>query len=160
MAIYSLQWVRSLSNSNPPTYDDFFEGDSVDAVAGEPVYLTSGFMVKRSANTQIVLGLIDEPAANSATAETDLLKKRVQIISLGQVYIASISAAGATANVAQTDVGVAYGIIESSVTANKWVINRSETTNTSVRVLKNYDAIGAVDGRVEVTFLYNEITVA
>lgn len=155
--VTSFTWRYGLNNSNPPGYDEQFEANSQDHKVGELVRAASGFIGKRAAATDLILGIADRDGANDAAAQTKGLKSRYQLIQPNAVYMASVSAAGAATTSAQTDMYSSFGVIESSVEADKWTVNKSDTTNKRVTIIGLVDPAGTTHGRVLVQFIAAQI---
>lgn len=144
------------SSANANT-ESFPEGDSEDWVRGEPVYGNiGGYLAKAAATTPLILGIADDAAANSATAETDGLTKRATVIDTTQIWEGSVrydEDGDADDQIKVTQLFNCYGIIESSTVANAWVIDLSNVTQKRVRIIKLVDVAAVVYGRVQFKFL-------
>jgi hypothetical protein len=102
------------------------------------------------------MGIADDPAVNSATAESVGLTKRAVVIDTTQIWEGSVrydEDGDADDQIAQAMLFNCYGILESSTVANKWVIDLSNVTQKRVRIIKLVDVVGVVYGRVQFKFL-------
>ncbi len=153
--------VKTLTG-NTPYADELPVADDQDWKNGEPVYLASGYLTKRSAATQKLLGLADGDAENSATAEIDGDTESYIALTTDMILEGSVESSGAATGadaIQQTDLGTAYGIKESGVVGDKWVIDKTETSDTSVRIIKLIDKVGDFYGRVQCVPLALELQI-
>lgn len=123
------------------------EGDSEDGKKGEPVLYTAGFITKRAAVTEEILGILQDDMSNSATAEADGTRVRLLLLSSNLYFTASLSGVSAAA-----DRGASFGIVESGV-ADVWHVNRSDTTDKIVNIVDILGTIGDTNTLVKVKFL-------
>lgn len=148
-AIKALRIVKTFSGQTPKT-DKLLEGDSEDGAYGEPCSFDSnGHVKKRDTNTDIMLGALILAQQNSATAETDGEQSEFVYWNSDCVLEGSYEGASAATVIAQNILGVDYGIKESGVTANRWVVNAADETNVMVRIIKIISDIGDVYGYVQ-----------
>jgi hypothetical protein len=150
-AVKSLSIVRTFSGNMTPYADELLEGDSQDGAIGECVsFDANGHVQKRAAQTDLCLGSLTTAQQNSATAETDGDKSKFVYWTSDCILEGSVEKDVAASSVlAQNLVGNDYGIKESAVTANRWVVDLDETTNVSVRIIKLVDAVGDLYGKVQ-----------
>jgi hypothetical protein len=114
---------------------------------GDPLKLTTGGLIEIATDVdQSIFGIALEAASGTTSDPVAVLV----INPWSDIFSASISAAGATATSAQTDVGLAMSFIKSTQTGEtaKMVLDRSDTTTPSVEVIGAKDPIGTVDGRM------------
>lgn len=157
MTIRGFELRKIYPSSGNPATPAFPEADSQDWVRGEPVYGNiSGYLEKAAATTPLIMGIADDAAANSATAQTDGLMKRATVIDTTQVWEGSIrydEDGDADDQIAQTMLFASYGIIESSTVANAWVIDTSNVTQKRVTIIGLVDAVAVLYGRVMFKFI-------
>ena len=151
--VTGLRWRQGYGNSNPPPFEEQIETNSQNTVVGELVTGVVGFVSKRVAAAELVLGIADIPGWNNANSQTLGLKARYQPVILNAVYMVSISNAGNVANIAQANLFVAYGLIESLVEVDKWVVNNADVATPKVKIIGFVDPVGTPHGRVLVQFL-------
>jgi hypothetical protein len=125
---------------------NFPEAATQTFAKGDPVNLTTGGLVEAAADTGSVLGLALEAASGTTSNSVSVLI----INPWSDLFTASVSAAGATATSAQTDVGLHCSWVKSTQTGEtaKTVIDRSDVTTPGLEMLGPYDPIGTVDGRM------------
>ncbi len=150
-AIKALSIVKTFSGSLTPYGDKSLEGDSEDGALGEPCSFDgNGHVKKRDTNTDIMLGALTAAQQNSASAETDGEESEYVYWTPDTILEGSVEGATAGASVlAQSHVGVSYGLKESGVTANRWVVDLANTTQTMVRIIKRISDVGDVYGYVQ-----------
>ncbi len=136
----------------PGHIEYLFEGDSEDGKKGEPVQLSSGFLVKRSAASEKIFGFLMDDMENSATAETDGDKVRVLVLSTNQYFVGSMSGVSAA-----TDRGKSYGIVESGTVTDAWHVNKSDTSNKKVTIIDLLEPVGDTNTLVKVKFIATQM---
>lgn len=150
-AIKALSIVKTFSGSLTPYADKLLEGDSEDGKLGEPCsFDTNGHVEKRDAAGDLMLGALIKAQQNSATAETDGEESEFMYWTPDCILEGSFEGADAAGSIlAQNILGNDYGIKESGVTADRWVVNAADESDVMVRVIKIIDAIGDVYGKVQ-----------
>lgn len=137
--------VASLYGVEPPQLP-FREGASQTFKAGAILTLASGLLVEAGADPTAILGMAVADGANNA------LNKEVGVELLtpdARVEMNVKGTAGAN-NSALTDVGLSYGIVKDA--SGHWVVDKDETTNKRVTIVRLVDPAGEANGRVHVTF--------
>ena len=117
---------------------------------GDPVKLDSAGRVLLGVDTEAPMGV----ALADASGTTDALVA-IQLIDTEQIWTGTTSAAGATADVAQTDIGVECSFIKSTISGSTdiTVLDLSDTTTPTMVIVgfdkrDNESAVGATDGRL------------
>lgn len=146
MAVYAMRWAKPGRPSSGPDYGYFPKKASETFKRGDPVKLDTNGEVLLAVDTEGSVGIADADAADFATAAL----VPVILHNIDDWYVASISAAGATATSAQTDVGLRCSYIKSTITGEttKTVVDRSDTQADVLHVIGLYDPAATVDGRV------------
>ncbi len=133
-----------------PTWGEYIElpeGDNQTFRKGMLVGLTNGRVTGITGNpaSGSVLGVATMDARNTVNPGNTI----VFVPSANCLFLANVAAAQTTA---VTDVGAAYGL---TVEANNVHVNKADTTNTRVRIVKldPRDPVGDVNGRVWFRFL-------
>lgn len=151
MAVHAISWLKPANPSSGPQVRRYPEAAAQTVSKGHPVVLDSAGRVKLAVDTETgPFGILLEDFSGT----TDNLV-RVAVITQGDLWIASGSAAGATRDVIRTDVGAKVSWILSSVSGEttKAVLDFSDTTGDAgnlgpaFEVLDIYDPVGTTDGR-------------
>ena len=124
--VSAIAWYKPANPSGGPNIRRYPETAGQTVSKGHPVVLDSAGRVKLAVDTETgPFGI----AAADFSGTTDALLP-VTIITQGDLWIASGSAAGATRTVARTDVGLKVSWILSTITDNttKAVLDFSDTT--------------------------------
>jgi hypothetical protein len=141
-------------DGTPPVLWLFPEAASQTYKAGEFVYRASGYLTICGADPSQILGIAMEDAHNSTAGAYDMLV----LVATGQTLfkINVYHSVSGNNKIEAADLGTAYGLVNAS---NKWLVDKTDTGNTRVRVQKFYDAIGETAGFVLVTVLpaYREV---
>ncbi len=140
--------VIQTETDSPGMIQNLLVGDSVDGTKGEPVQLSSGFIVKRSSTSEKIFGFLAEDSGNSATAETDGDRVRVLVLSTNLYFTATMSGVSAA-----TDRGKSYGIVESGSVADAWHVNKSDTSNKKVTIIELLEPVGDTNTLVKLKFI-------
>ena len=149
--VYAIAWLKPANPSSGPQVRRYPETAGQTVAKGHPVVLDGAGRVKLAVDTETgPFGI-----ANADFSGTTDALLPVTIITQGDLWIASGSAAGATRTVARTDVGLKVSWILSTITDNttKAVLDFSDTTGDAgnmgpvFEVIDVYDAVGTVDGR-------------
>lgn len=151
MSIQPMILRQHFPSSVDPNSKAFPEANSQDFIVGEPTYLVSGYLTKFAVGANNLLGMADDAAANDAAAQTKGLTKRVTMFNSNQIWEANVrndDDGDADDAIAATDMGASFGIIESTVVADRWCINKADTTNKRVTIIGFVDAVGDIYGRV------------
>jgi hypothetical protein len=146
-----MAWLRSMSPSSGPSVRYYPEAASQSFKKGDPVKLNTSGQVLLAVDTESGPWAI----ANADASGTTNAEVGVTLMTVGDVFVASASAAGATRTVTQSDVGLQCSWIKSTVTGetDKSVLDQADTTTPSFEIVDTYDDVGTVDGRYEFRIL-------
>lgn len=136
-------------SGNAPRVQSFPEAASQTFVAGEPVYLSSGYVTECGDDPSAILGIAADNAHNDSTAGK--YSVGVYIPDSDMVFEANIYGGGNLTAI--TDVGRSMGIYRDT-TNSKLYVDKGDTHNHRVVVvgLSKKDAVGDTYGRVLVQF--------
>jgi hypothetical protein len=147
MAVYAITWAKSGVPSSGPLVMSYPEAATMTFKKGDPVKLTTGGLVEDATDEdESIFGIALEDASGTTSDPVAVLV----INPWSDIFSASISAAGATADSAQTDIGLAVSFIKSTQTGetNKMVLDRTNVTTPSCEIIGAKDPIGTTDGRL------------
>jgi hypothetical protein len=145
MTVYAITWTKSGKPSSGPLVLTYPEAAAQTFKKGDPVKVNAGGQVLLGVDTEGSLGIAERDA--SGVTNTDI---RVTLHNYDDLYTASLSAAGATATLAQADVGTRCSYIKSTITGEtaKTVVDKSDAQTDVLVIVGLKDPVGTVDGRV------------
>lgn len=134
---------------------DLTEGASVTAKTGAPMVISSGLVVEATSGAGVtaVIGLYEQNGQNVASPPNlgRIIPALDHVVFEGNLDATTSNDPAGTHALAQTDVGLQYGL-QKSTTLGYWYVNFSDTTNKAVTIVALRDAIGTVAGRVYFKF--------
>jgi hypothetical protein len=145
MTVYAVRWAKSGRPSSGPAVAWYPEEASQTFKRGDPVKLDNTGEIEAAVDTGGSIGYADKDA--SGTTGTLI---PVVLWNQDDLFTASLSEAGATHTLVQTDVGERCSWIKSSVSGetDKTVVDLSDTQGDVVEIVGLRDPVGTVDGRV------------
>lgn len=135
--------------SSPPPILPCQEAANQTFKKGDLVYITGGYCTVCSTDPTSIYGIAQEDAHNTTAG-----KYKVNVLILTAFTIIKMCVWSSSTDhyyIEATDEGTSYGVVKDS--AGKWVVDKTDTTNTRVTIIKFYDAVGTVYGQVGVVFL-------
>lgn len=123
------------------------EGASKTFKKGALVVFASGYIAEAGADPALILGVSMSAGHNSAAGTDSIM---VALAHDANTFVAEVKGTGAANNSAQTDVGTAYGVVNSG---GIWYVDKDDTANTRVMVIGLVDIAGTANGRVLLKFL-------
>lgn len=153
MGVYAIRVAESAVGGNA-FVREYPEAAAQTYKRGDPVVLDTAGRVKIAVDTGDVFGIADKDAKGTTDTASPII-----VIDDSVIFSASVSAAGATANSAQADVGLRCSYIKSTITGEtaKTVIDTSDVTNLNIDILDLYDAAATADGRYFFRFVRNKV---
>jgi hypothetical protein len=145
MTVYAMAWAKSGKPSSGPLVLRYPEDASETFKKGDPVKLGTDGQLTIAVDTEGSLGIAEQNA--SGTENTEI---RVTVHNFDDLYTASLSEAGATHTLAQSDVGLRCSYIKSTISGEttKTVVDASDTQSDVLVIVGLKDPVGTVDGRV------------
>ena len=132
-----------------PQSEKFVEGLNQDFKEGEFVTLASGLVTYDASDPTLVLGLARADSHNHASVyyPCEVLVANARTTFIMQIY----NSDSGNVTLAQAHIGASYGITPSS---GIWYVDEHKTsTSARVKIVKPFDPIGTVNGRVYVQVL-------
>ncbi len=120
------------------------ESASQTFLAGDLVFDDAGYVTVCGADPAKILGIALEDAHNDASDgdhSIDVLVLNANTYALMQVHHGT----PANAVIEDTDEGAEFGI---AVSSNVWYIDKEETSSLRVKIVKLFDSLGTLNGRV------------
>ena len=141
--------LGSMIDGSPPVIWTLPEAASQTFVAGDLVYRSSGYITVCGSDPSQILGMVMEDGHNDSSDGT--YDVNVLVATEATLFYSSVyhSVAG-NCKIEATDLGTKYGLVASS---NKWLVDKTDTSNTRCRVQKFYDALATTNGRVLIQIL-------
>jgi hypothetical protein len=136
--------VGTLTGHATPTLT-FPEAASQTFLAGDFVFLSSGYLTICGTDPALIMGMALEPAHNTTAGLYQIgVALAIEIVLFGlSVYHAT----PANNKIEATDMGILCDIAMSA--SSKWVVDKATIGSTSrVRVLKFIDPLGTIAGRL------------
>jgi hypothetical protein len=136
-------------SGNAPNLLSFPEASSQTFKAGEPVYLSSGYVTECGDDPSAILGIAADDAHNAASS--GLYEVGVYLPTPDMVFEANVYGGGAITAI--TDVGRSMGLYRDT-SNSKLYVDKGDTANHRVVVigLSKKDAVGDTYGRYLVQF--------
>jgi len=140
--------LGKLLHGQPPVVWSVPEGLNQTFKEGDFVYRNGGYLVICGADPALILGIALEDAHNTTAGLYNIL---VGVFTEGALVEMTVYHSTAGNNkIEQTDLGTKYGI---DVSANCWRVDKTDASNTRVRVQQFVDEVDEVSGRVLVSVL-------
>ena len=133
--------------TNAHASENLLEGASQTFKKGSPIIFTSGYAVTGGSNPGDIVGFAEEAGENNSTAGAK--KVRVLLADGGQVFEGTFANNGDAVALAQTDLGLDYGLTAQAVTG-LWYVDKNITAgaNARVTIVGFRDAVGTSNARV------------
>lgn len=146
MTVYAMRWAKPGRPSSGPNVEFYPMKSGETFKRGDPVMLDTNGQLLIAVDTGGSIGIADDDAANYSALDN----VPVILHNTDDYYTASLSAAGATHTLAQTDVGLRCSYIKSTISGEttKTVVDASDTQADVLEIVGLRDAVGTVDGRV------------
>jgi len=125
------------------------EGATQTFKKGAPLVVSSGYLIEASADPTEIFGIAEEDGEN---ASAGVKSTRFMRPTPGNTFEGTFSNGGTAVALAQTDLGVDYGITKDDTTGFWYVDKAKTTTSARVTIVGFRDAVGATDARVFFVF--------
>ncbi len=140
--------VLYMLHGDHPHIEEFPEAASQSFVAGDLVYLNGGYLTICGSDPSAILGVALADAHNTTAGAYTI---PVLVLTTHTVLTMRVYHSNSGSNVIEaTDLGTAYGVVAGT---GEWKVDKTDTTNTRVRIVKFAEPIGTSAGKVGVVFL-------
>lgn len=141
--------IAKMVHGEHPYMDEFPEAASQSFVKGDLVCLASGYLTKCGSDPAAVLGVALADAHNGSAGAymIPVLVLTTHMVLTMQVYHGTPS----SSVIAAADLGTAYGIVDAG--SGVWKVDKTDTSNTRVKVVTFLEPVGTAAGKVGVVFL-------